>query len=144
MIVRDFTPLDLDRIRPLRPISGAMRAAAGEIAKAGPCWSAVQDGAVLACAGLVFHWQGRIGSWCLIGADFPRGSWVWLTHQVRRGLSQAQIELGARRIEAEALTGWEPGARWLKLLGFTCEGAMPAYGDDGASFDRWAKVRTDG
>jgi hypothetical protein len=144
MIVRDFEPLDLERIRPLRPISAAMAAAAGEITKAGPCWSAVQDGAVLASAGFVLHWPGRVGTWCVIGRDFPAARWVWLTHQVRRGLSQAQIELGAHRIEAEALTGWAPGARWLKLLGFTHEAPMPGYGEDGTSFDRWAKVRTHG
>ena len=144
MIVRDFRPLDLERIRPLRPISRSMVLAAGEIANAGPCWTAVHDGAVLACAGLVIHWPGRVGTWCLIGRDFPARAWPRLHKLVVRRLAEVQQQLGIRRIEAETLTGWAPGARWLTLLGFLPEGAMPGYGDDGASYDRWAKVRTDG
>jgi hypothetical protein len=140
MIVRPFEPLDLERMRTRAPIAAPMRQAAASLPDAGPCWTALHDGQVLACAGLVIHWPGRAGTWCLIGADLPARAWPWLTARVRRQLAEAQRELRLHRIEAEALTGWEPGARWLALLGFRPEGPMPGYGHDGADYDRWAKV----
>jgi hypothetical protein len=138
LIVRPFEPLDLERIRPWRPIPAPMRQAAAALPQAGPCWTAAHDGAVLACAGLVLHWPGRAGTWCLIGRDLPTRAWPWLHKRVARGLAELRHELALRRIEAEALTGWEPGARWLHRLGFRPEGIMPAYGHDGADYDRWA------
>jgi len=144
MIVRDFEPLDLHRIRTRVPIAAPMVQAAASLPLAGPCWTALRDGQVLACAGLVLHWPGRAGCWCVMGADFPAAAWPWLTKRVRRGLAEARRELGLRRIEAETLTGWEPGAKWLALLGFRPEGIMPGYGHDGADYDRWAQVGTHG
>lgn len=140
MIVRPFDPLDLARIRPWRPIDPAMRATAPDLPRHGPCWSAVHDGAVWACAGLWLHWPGRAGAWCLIGRDMPPRAWPWLHKRVARGLIELRRELGLRRIEADALAGWPPGAKWLALLGFRHEGAMAGYGPDGADYDRWAWV----
>lgn len=138
MIVRPFEPLDLDRIRPWRPIPAPMREAAAALPQAGPCWTAVHEGAVWACAGLVLHWQGRAGTWCVIGRDLPTRAWPRLHKRVVAQLAEARAQLALRRIEAEALTGWKPGATWLQLLGFRHEGPMPAYGHDGADYDRWA------
>ena len=141
MIVREMQPLDLHRLRLAQPVPPDWRHHGAAMLAAGPCWSAVHDGQVLGCAGLVLHWRGLAGTWCMIGADFPTRGWPWLHKQVRRRLAQAARDLGVRRIEAEALTGWDPGARWLHLLGFRPEGIMPAYGHDGADYDRWALVR---
>lgn len=144
MMVRAFDPLDLARIRARAPIAEPMRAAAAVLPEAGPCWTAHSDGIVRACAGLVLFWPGRAGAWCVIGADFPTSAWPWLTKRVRRGLAEAARELRLRRIEAEALTGWEPGGHWLSILGFRPEGTMPGYGHDGADYDRWARVHQNG
>lgn len=140
MIVRPFHPLDLDRIRTRAPIAASLRDAATRIPDAGPCWTAHRDGIVHACAGLAVYWPGRAGVWCVIGADFPIAAWPWLTKRVRRGLAETTRDLRLRRIEAEALTGWEPAADWLALLGFRPEGTMAGYGHDGADYDRWARV----
>lgn len=133
-------PLDLHRIRIEQAALPGWRDQGAAMLAAGPCWAAVRGGQVLALAGLVLHWRGRASCWCLIGADFPTTGWVWLTKQVRHRMGAAIRELGLHRVEAEALTGWAPGRRWLLLLGFEHEGAMRAYGHDGSSYDRWAKL----
>lgn len=144
MIARDFQPLDLHRLVVSKPGLRGWRDEGAKLAAAGPCWSAVQDGQVLACAGLLLHWPGRAGAWCLIGDHFPRRGWVWLHKQVVAGLARTSAELGLRRIEAETLTGWQPGAMWLRKLGFAPEGPMPAYGPDGRDYDRWARITPHG
>lgn len=138
MIVRPMDPLDPWRIRLRGNHPPGWRAAAPRMIEAGPCWAAVDDGRVLALAGLVPHWTGRAGAWCMLAEDLPTRLWPALHGHVRRRLAEARRELGLRRVEAEALTGWRPAARWLELLGFQPEGTMPAYGHDGADYDRWA------
>jgi hypothetical protein len=142
MIARDFQPLDLYRIRVAATgLPAGWRGDGEKMLAAGPCWSVVRDGAVLVCLGLALPWRGRGCAWCIIGEDFPRSAWPWLHRRVRRGLPQVMARLGLHRIEAETLTGWEPGAAWLKKLGFTSEGPMEAYGPDGSDFDRWRLLR---
>lgn len=140
MMARDFQPLDLHRLVVSKPGLPGWRDEGAKLLGAGPCWTAVQDGEVLACAGLLLHWPGRAGAWCLIGDHFPRRGWVWLHKQVVAGLARSSAELGLRRIEAETLTGWPPGATWLRKLGFQHEAQMPAYGPDGRDYDRWARI----
>jgi len=142
MMVRAFEPLDLHRLRlkPDTPTLEGWQDRGADMLAAGPCWSAVQDGAVLACAGFVLHWRGRASCWCLISADFPTAGWPWLHKQVLRRMNEAQHALGLIRIEAEALYGWLPGGRWLRMLGFDHEGVMRAYGHDGRDYSRWARI----
>jgi hypothetical protein len=141
LIIREMQPIDLHRLRLAQNVPGDWRNHGPAMIAAGPCWSAVHDGQVIACAGLVLYWRGRAGTWCMIGADFPRRAWPWLHKQVCRRLAQAVRELRLRRVEAEALAGWQPGARWLRLLGFSPEGDMPAFGHDGADYTRWSLVQ---
>ena len=138
MIVREMTPIDLYRIRIERPTQPMWREMGGSMLKAGPCWTAVRHGQVMACAGLVLHWQGRAGTWCLISADFPRRAWPWLHKAVMHLLPQAMRELRLHRVEAETLAGWEPGALWLRKLGFRSEDIAPCFGPDGADYVRWS------
>jgi len=140
MIVRAMQPLDLHRIRIDQAALPGWRDQGATMLAAGPCWAAVQDGEVLALAGLVVHWPGRAGCWCLIGTHFPRRGWVWLHKQVVRRMGEAQQQLQLHRIEAESAYGWLPGARWLERLGFEREGLMRAYGHDGRDFIRWARI----
>lgn len=140
MMVREFQPLDLHRIVVARVAVPGWRDHGAKLLASGPCWSAVHDGEVIACAGLALHWPGRAGAWCLIGARFPRSGWIWLHRQVSQGLAKATADLRLRRIEAEAAYGWPPGARWLGMLGFEREGVMRAFGHGGEDFERWARI----
>lgn len=46
-----------------------------------------------------------------------------------------------RRLEASVEQDFPAGCRWLELLGFTREGPLAAYGDDGADHWRYARVQ---
>lgn len=141
MMIREMQAIDLHRLRLARPMPADWRDQGAAMLRAGPCWTAVHEGQVLACAGLVLHWRGRAGAWCAIGADFPRRAWPWLHREVAARLPMLMRELGLRRLEAEAIAGWPQGALWLRRLGFRHEGPMRAFGPDGADYDRWALLK---
>jgi hypothetical protein len=141
MLIREFQPLDLHRIQVAdTTLEAGWRHDGPRMAAAGPAWTVLHDGEVLVCVGLALPWRGRACAWCIIGSRFPRRAWPWLHRQVKTGIPRVMAELRLHRIEAEALTGWDPGARWLHKLGFRPEGIMPAYGPAQQDFDRWGFV----
>lgn len=136
--LRDMEAIDLLRIRTVRPMPGCWRDRFRTAMQAGPCWTAVHGGQVLACAGLVIYWHGRAGAWMLLSADFPRRAWPWARRTVLEGMARARDQLGLRRIEAETLADWPPGATFLRGCGFHREGRMLQYSAEGDDYDRWA------
>lgn len=47
---------------------------------------------------------------------------------------------GLRRIEATVRADFPAGQRWLEVLGFEAEGAMPCYDSDGTTHYRYART----
>ena len=89
---------------------------------AGPCWTALVDGAPVACAGFEEHWNGRSGAWAVL-SDRAGKHMVALTRAVRLAL----LNHSAERIETTVLEGFEEGVRWAKVLGFEDEGVRKRY-----------------
>jgi len=106
------------------------------LAASGPAVSAIEDGILLGCCGVAATpYTGGI-LWGFVGTDCgPR------MLKVHRGVSRFIDSVRHRRIEATVLAGFEPGCRWMKLLGFEFEGVMRKYGSDGSDYLRYAKVR---
>lgn len=74
--------------------------------------------------------------WAVLSAQ-AGAHMVWLHRATRRFL-----EINPpRRIEATVEDGFPAGCRWLEMLGFEFEGRMRAYGMDGETHLRYAKVR---
>lgn len=141
--IREFRPEDVDAIEPQDRHVRAMEAIGDwrkmirTAAAAGPAWTALHDGRVLGVAGLGMHWQGRAEAWCLLSRDVPTRLWPAIHRAALRGIAGA----GFRRVEATVKGRFKQGERWLAMLGFVPEGAMPAYGPDGSDHHRWARVR---
>ena len=75
--------------------------------------------------------------WAYINAALPARLWPALHRAALRGLAGA----GYRRLEAATFLGWRPGERWLRLLGFECEGVARGYTPAGDDASLWARVR---
>ena len=74
--------------------------------------------------------------WAVLSED--AGRYMMRLH---RG-TQRFIEIGNwRRLEASVEQDFPAGCRWLELLGFTREGPLACYGDDGSDHWRYAKVQ---
>lgn len=95
------------------------------------------DGAPIACAGVIEVGPGRAMAWSYLGAVVGR-EFLLVHRAVNRFLDLAPY----RRIEATTDAEFEEGHRWLKLLGFECEAPrMKAYTIDGRDAALYARVR---
>ena len=102
----------------------------------GSALTALDGDHVLMCGGAMPMSERYAVLWAVLAEDAGR-------HMVRidRGVRRF-LDIGNwRRLEASVEQNFAAGCRWLELLGFTEEGPLAAYGDDGADHWRYARVR---
>lgn len=104
-----------------------------QLPKAGPALTAEDQGRILACAGIAHQGYGVGILWACV-ASGTHSYFIRLDRCVRRFLEIPRL----RRIEAT--TDFEPGCRWLELLGFEFEGVKKKYGPDGKDHRAYARV----
>lgn len=101
----------------------------------GPAMTAFDGERVILCGGICTIGPKMGVLWALLSAR--AGNRMLSLHRcVSRFLQTEPL----RRLEASVEKGFAPGCRWLDLLGFKYEGDMLAYGDDGETHERWARV----
>lgn len=103
-------------------------------------WTALVDGRVVGCGGIMPLWSGVGQAWALIGT-MPRRCWPSATAFVRATLLTAMDVRGYHRIQASVRTGFAAGARWAGRLGFDFEGTARAYDPARGDHDLYAMVR---
>lgn len=101
----------------------------------GPAHSAIVDGTVVACAGLTHFTPGRAQGWALIGSGAQKHL-LGITKAVKAFFDGVNV----RRIETPVRTDFVEGHRWVRILGFTREGTMRNFGEDGQDYDLYARV----
>jgi hypothetical protein len=100
-------------------------------------FTAFYHGKILAVGGVVELWADRGLAWMMIDID-AGAHFVALHRAVKRMLDIVPY----RRIEADTPCEFEPGHRWLKMLGFTLEAeCMKAHRIDGGDSALYARVR---
>ena len=114
------------------PEHGAM------IESTGQSFTVLHDGRVIGCGGCVEIWKDRAIIWALVSKHAGRHM-VGIHKAVAGYLSAAKY----KRIEAWVDEGFEPGMRWLEMLGFIRETPMPMRGfrPDGGSCFLFSKVK---
>jgi len=98
----------------------------------GPAMTAFHVEQVLVCGGIQQLAPGRGVCWAVLGAN-PGRHMRWLHYAVKRFISMEPYI----RLEASVEEGFPAGCRWVELLGFKFEGAMPKYGLDGKTHLRY-------
>ena len=119
-----------------------LRALAALRADVGPAWSAMRDGRILGCAGIVPLWRGVGAGWLFGGAELRRHPML-LHRAVARGVPQAMRGLGLHRLQISVHEQFAASLGWVERLGFVPEGVMPGYGPNGDSYIRYARIRHD-
>ena len=111
---------------------------ADSLEAAGPAFSALYGEEVIACAGTMEVWSGRLQAWALLS---PCGPKRFL--EVHRAVTRFLDEQTARRIETAVDCEFEAGHRWASLLGFRLEAPrMRNFGPDGRDAALYARVRS--
>jgi hypothetical protein len=90
----------------------------------------------IVCCGGVFPF-GNIGVLWAVLSNCAGGHMLWIHRATQRFLEFST----QRRLEASVEKGFPQGCRWLELLGFKYEGEMEAYGLDGETHLRYARIR---
>lgn len=109
------------------------------LAATGAAWAAIDDGGVLALAGVSSLWEGRGMAWCLL-SDHAATRMVSLT----RGIGRYLDGVKCRRLEMYVDAGFVAGRRWAEMLGFrneTPEG-MKGFMPNGNNAYLYARVRS--
>lgn len=101
-------------------------------------FSAIENGVVIGCAGIVELWPGRGHAWSLLGDNL--GSKFVAIH---RAVSRAIKLAGYRRVEMDIDANDPAAIKWAELLGFYNEtpGGMVNYSDDGRIYMKYVRVK---
>jgi len=102
----------------------------------GPCFTAIDDGQVLICAGAARQWDNRAIAWSLISAHAGR-QFVRIHKAVTRFLETTDFN----RIEAFVDADFEQAHRWIEMLGFQREGYMRQFTPDGRDSFLYARLK---
>jgi hypothetical protein len=106
------------------------------LSDAGMAWTGEADGKIIGIAGFTPQWENRALAWALI-SESAGLHFVKIHSEVKKMLMQSSF----RRIEAHVDVGFQPGARWMKMLDFEPEGYMRAFRPDGADMLLYARIR---
>ena len=145
--VRPFLPADAAALPALQTAQAGEMAACGDWRETaqrsgdlGPAWTACVDGRPVASAGFWLRWRGNAFAWALVGEGIPPRAWVMLHRTVMARLAELPLLHGIWRCEAWVRDGFMPGHRWVRMLGFSHEGASPGLAPDGGTLHRYGRV----
>lgn len=94
-----------------------------------------EQGRILMCCGVMFLHPDNARLWAL----FSRRAAPHMHAIVKLSRAFAK-ECGARRVELTIRSGFASGHKWARLIGFTHEGTMRAYDQQGHDHDLYARI----
>ena len=119
-------------LRPLTP-AGYTQA----LAESPFSYTAISEGRIVACSGVIEHWPGRAEAWAEL-AQISRKEFLAIHNAVKRFLEVCPY----RRIEATVAVEFDAAHRWIKLLGFELEApVMRKFGIDGGDCALYARIK---
>lgn len=100
-------------------------------------FTGVCNGRVMACGGILPVWPGRGMTWAYLSDKAKASAFV----QVHRAAKAIVDNCFLHRLEATVDVDFEPGHRWVKLLGFDLEApVLKNYRPDGGDCSLYARV----
>lgn len=119
-------------------IQAEMNDAYAELLDGGPAYTALSDGKVIGCAGIMQTAKNRWEAWALLSNDSGKHM-VGFTRAVNKFLNDNPKP----RVETHVRDDFKIGHKWMKMLNFKCEtpNGMPNYGDDGHDYYLYARCR---
>lgn len=116
----------------------ALELQAGRMAGAGPAWSLLRGGRVLACGGAVRFWPGVGELWLWLGREALENP-VALARWARRALRLLRKRQGFVRLQAHVRADDATARRFAEFLGLRREGLCPGYGPDHATHQLYGR-----
>lgn len=105
----------------------------------GLAYTVTKGGKIMFCVGLLLLWRGVAELW-MVTTDLVQRSPLAFHRVMLQGLTVMMDNLGLWRLQTAVHSEHHLSQKWLRRMGFKYEGAMPAYGPDGATYIRMARV----
>lgn len=142
MIVEPFRPYHIELLiaqgvqgSQLRQVSHVPAGYASLARIPGPALTA-RDGERIVLCGGILPIGPKMGVLWAVLSETAGAHMLWLHRATQRFIAINP----PRRLEASVEKGFPQGCRWLELMGFAFEGEMRAYGLDGETHLRFARV----
>jgi hypothetical protein len=107
--------------------------------QAGPAWTGLYDGEIMACCGVIILWAGVAEAW-LVTTNLCEQHRLSFHRAIKQNLARLIADMGLQRLQAAVHAEHVVSQKWVERLGFSHEGLMAAYGPDGSDYVRYAKV----
>lgn len=115
---------------------GSTEAHAKAVATSWSVKTAVQDGIVVACAGIMEVWAGRGMAWAAIDHRISRKTLLEVHRAVMPELDRAPFH----RLEMYVKPGFAAAWRWAEALGFSYESTLRKGSPDGSDLFVFARL----
>lgn len=102
-----------------------------------PAFTAVVNGKVIGCAGVILMWPGVGHAWVALSSEAAAHG-IWLTRTIRNVLRDIIRGCALHRIEAVVYEGYKGNERWIELLGFEREGVACQFTSNRENAIRYA------
>ena len=116
---------------------GYMMQYAGRLEQPGWAYTAVDQGEVLFCTGIVDLWPGTGEVWFIGSQEIHRKPRKVIEY-CRGAMRRCALENDLWRIQGVCRADWPSALRFAEFFGFENEGLMRRYGPEGADYYRVA------
>jgi hypothetical protein len=106
---------------------------------AGPAYTGLVDGEVVAIAGVVLLWPGVAEGWVFGSPKIAKYKKSFCRH-VRNKLAEIEKEHKLWRVQATIVSGWSGLMRFVEFLGFQFEGRLSQYGLNKEDYLMYARL----
>lgn len=101
-------------------------------------WTFVADGRIIFVGGYVELWKG-VAEVFVLPSVYISDDALGFQRAVKRTLEQWAAENGWHRMQSSSLAD-DKTDRWMKSLGFTCEGTLLKYTANQLNYRQWARL----
>ena len=118
---------------------GQFRDFAENLNRPGTSFTAIDNGYLIACAGIIPLWSGVGEAWFLASErvhEYTRP----IIKAVKKDFNRIIEEQKFVRVQAAVRVDWKQAQRFSRFLGFEEEGLMKKFGPDGSDYYRVSRV----
>jgi hypothetical protein len=135
----EWIDLNQDAFQSVMRLPSSVREHATALATLGNAYTALSNGRVLGCVGILPLWMGVMDLWMYIGKDAFADKRTIL--KIINIYLEALIEkYDIHRLQAMVKSDYVAGLRFAKFFGFESEGEAKQYGPNKENFTRVARI----
>lgn len=108
------------------------------IGETGICCTCLIDGAILAIVGFFEKWPGVIQVFVIPSIHVPRAPKSFVKY-VKAALDRLATDFNYHRLQTESKAD-EQTDKWMRVLGFECEGVLKSYSSAKEDYKMWARI----